>query len=301
MLIKNEWIKISFSWSDVSHNLKLSLFEISSGLQKSIRRWLYQDAFIYLNELIDAWQFKYIWKRIFTYIIEDIGFANLYIAELINKLYIEHKKILDNNWQIETKFMFLSIYIISKSQKNREIDNLYNLVTNLKYLKDIDNEDIEYINTYCVEKIYNSKSKKIKDEINGMLRFNCISQNQIIVNNYLDSMNYFWENNGDSGLNLYILFFYMLNKYNFWKDLYKNNKNEFKESIYSDLMNFKIILDYENFEIKDYIFDKHTYKGKTILNRWNKHFFTEWAYISNEYIFNNNIYSKNIFQYFEKN
>jgi ATP-dependent helicase/DNAse subunit B len=62
--------------------------------------------------------------------------------------------------------MFLAIYIISISKKNREIDSLYNLVKNLKYFDDIDTQDIDYINTYCNDKIYNSKSKKIKDEIN---------------------------------------------------------------------------------------------------------------------------------------
>jgi hypothetical protein len=133
-----------------------------------------------------------------------------------------------------------------------------------------------------------------------MLAFNCINQNQIIVHHYLEPMNYLWENNWDSWLNLYILFFYMLNKYNYWKDLYKNNKNDFREIIYWNLTNFKITLDYENFEIKDFIFDKHTYRGKTILKRWDKHFWTEWAYIHNEYSFNNNIFSKKILDLFQK-
>jgi replication-associated recombination protein RarA len=65
------------------------LFTNISALQKSVRRGLVEDALYYANTLMtsSAGGKKIVVTKILTYLVEDIGFANLFLAKPIVNIF----------------------------------------------------------------------------------------------------------------------------------------------------------------------------------------------------------------------
>jgi len=291
-MLKNNWISVSFS-NETTHRLNINLFIVTSWLQKSIRRCNINDSMMYWRELIEAGQLNYIWKRIFIYMVEDIWMWNLYIWEIILKLYEWFQKDKNIN-HFEEKWIYKAIYLLCISNKNRENDNMISLINKFDWwIK----KDKEFIKKYCIESIYNSKSKKKQKEVLNMLDEDFKNYiNVDLYNIYKNILIKCWDLNWKDWINLFFINFYLIKKYNIWFNYYKNWRNEWYDSIIDTINNFKFTFgNIEQFKIKDYIFDKHTTKGKKLWRGF-KFFFEVWAFLENEVEINWNIYKKEVFK-----
>jgi len=250
-MLENNWISVSFG-NDKTHRLKVSLYIITSGLKNSITIFNIEDSMIYTRELIEAWQLNYIWKIIFIYIVESIWIWNLYVWDIILKLY----KLYLNDICIdkfEEKWVYQAVYILCISSKNRENYYMTNLINNFSLWSE---EDREFINKYCIEGIYKSKSKKKQKDILNMIYEDFKDYiNKDLLNIYKECLINCWNLNWKDGINLFFINFYLIKKYNIWLDFYKNWKNEWMESIRNEINNFKFT--FPNIEeFKVYLSDK---------------------------------------------
>lgn len=273
-----------------SKRLLLDFFVISSWLQKSIRRWKIDDSMLYARELIESWFEKYIWKRIFIYVVEDIWLGNLYIWEIVLKNYKLFKQSETNDW-FDSKYIYQAIYLLCVSSKNRENDSMICLVK-MWYWEE---NERKFINEWCVGEIYNSNSKKVKENIEKF--FNVEYKwymNEKLYNYYFDCMMTLWDLNWWDWLCLYFINFYLIKKYKIGFDFYLDWKNTWLEEVKSKLNGFTLnFIDISWFKVEDYVYDKHTILWKKMW-RWLKYFFETWSYLENEVIIWWNTYKEEI-------
>ena len=62
-------------------------FEVSSSFQKSIRRSIEDDAMYWATELIESNFERFLWKRMFVMVSEDIGLANVDLPRQFQSLH----------------------------------------------------------------------------------------------------------------------------------------------------------------------------------------------------------------------
>lgn len=98
------------------------LFEVSSALQKSLRRGLERDSLYWAYELDSSGYHKYLWKRLIIISVEDIGPANPMACGIVRgfrESYLEMK-------QAESKDLFLfvagAVLFLARSEKSRLYD-----------------------------------------------------------------------------------------------------------------------------------------------------------------------------------
>ncbi|TDB66813.1 AAA family ATPase [Arundinibacter roseus] len=100
-------------------------FEISSAMQKCIRRGLEEEALYWAVELYNSGYSEYVWKRLRIMSSEDVGLANPSISSEIWALYSmfkeQAKKKEDKN-EPQRLFMTHAIFILCRSRKSRLID-----------------------------------------------------------------------------------------------------------------------------------------------------------------------------------
>ena len=119
-----------FMWNDFQSDLFVRI----SALQKSIRRGLVEDSLHFCNLLLESsiWWKKIVITRMITYLVEDIGFANIWLINNFIDLFdlkgknIDELNLNDINEQIknisfEDILKFCLLFAINP--KNREIDN----------------------------------------------------------------------------------------------------------------------------------------------------------------------------------
>lgn len=292
----------------------LNGFDLSSWLQKSIRRWEIENALYYGNELIKTiWVKTYLMKKTLIYLVEDIGFANLDLAFKVEKL-IKQKDISN------TEVLKL-IWLLASSNKSREIDNCICSYRNLQhnedaeFFKEFDNELYFYNRVKFNESI--GSNKELKDWIlegsNNNLFMNTEYTNaelyskyklKVIKNigKYIEWMDYNIRNTYTNlmwytlehwkwdWILLYYTFFYLYSKF----------KPELEYEIDTNI-NFNLNkYSYETpREPADYIFDRHTDKGKK-MGRWFKHFFMEWSKLLNDSSIFDNYYKNIIYSNLDK-
>lgn len=100
-------------------------FEVSSALQKSIRRGLEDDALFWTVELSLSNYVEYVWKRLRIISSEDIGLANPTISSEIwslYELYREQAKKKDEKHFPERLFLVHAVILLCRSPKSRHID-----------------------------------------------------------------------------------------------------------------------------------------------------------------------------------
>lgn len=100
-------------------------FEVSSALQKSIRRGLEDEAMYWAVELFNSNYAEYVWKRLRIIASEDVGLASPGIASEIMALYQSHKlqaakKDTDN--APERLFLTHAVILLCRVPKSRVID-----------------------------------------------------------------------------------------------------------------------------------------------------------------------------------
>mgnify|MGYP003644401624 CR=1 FL=1 len=97
-------------------------FECSSALQKSVRRGYERDALFFAIELYASGYSKYVWKRIFIMVSEDIGMANPDLPQRIQALYQNWQIISEKNVGDGTLPIIHSILELCRSKKSRHLD-----------------------------------------------------------------------------------------------------------------------------------------------------------------------------------
>jgi replication-associated recombination protein RarA len=100
-------------------------FEVSSSLQKSIRRGLEDDALFWAVELCLSNYQEYVWKRLKIISSEDVGFAEPTISSEINALFENHKeqaKKKDEKHFPERLFMVHAVIMLCRAKKSRHVD-----------------------------------------------------------------------------------------------------------------------------------------------------------------------------------
>jgi len=101
-------------------------FEISSALQKSIRRGDEDDALFWATELDKSNYGEYVWKRLKIIASEDVGLAEPLLPAVIESLY--------NNWLVQRKkkdtdhfperlFLVHAVIFAVRAEKSRLVDH----------------------------------------------------------------------------------------------------------------------------------------------------------------------------------
>lgn len=271
-MIEKSKLKVNF-YDGTTPRSKLDLYVCSSGFQKSIRRGDLEDSLNYTKEFIESGNINYLWKRIFVILVEDIWLANLSLWEIIFKLYKNFKK-QETETHIEEKYIYQSVLLLLFSPKSRENDNFYHYI---KTFNQGDKEELKFFNKFCNPYFYEKKNKKNLNEL--LILLNETFKEEIpseIFNSYLNCMLELRGLNGKSELNLYFINFFLVSKYKI---------KEFNRDYLSQtLSKIPKVLNLDKLPIiipKDYIYDKHTSKGK-LLKRDTNHFFKEGSLLVNE-------------------
>jgi replication-associated recombination protein RarA len=101
-------------------------FEVSSALQKCIRRGMEEEAMYWAVELFNSNYQEYIWKRLRIMASEDVGLAVPGIVAEVQALYQHHKlqatKKEDKN-QPERLFLTHAVLLLCRSAKSRVVDH----------------------------------------------------------------------------------------------------------------------------------------------------------------------------------
>lgn len=98
--------------------------EVSSALQKSIRRNLEEDALYWATELDKSGFGNYVWKRLRIIVSEDIGPAAPGLAADVRSLYenwVEHRKLKDPMMS-ERIFLVHAVIACCRASKTRIVD-----------------------------------------------------------------------------------------------------------------------------------------------------------------------------------
>lgn len=100
-------------------------FEVSSALQKSIRRGLEDDAMYWAAELYHSKYDEYLWKRLRVYVCEDIGLAEPHMITTIHALYSTYmefkKKKTEGGQPSERLFLTQAVILLCRASKSRLI------------------------------------------------------------------------------------------------------------------------------------------------------------------------------------
>lgn len=287
MIQKKLKVKIPF-YDGITKNNWLDLYICSSWFQKSTRRFKVDNAINYTRELIESWNIDYIWRRIFIIVCEDIGLWNLYLWELILNLYKKFKET-ENYKEFDDKYIYQSVLILLYSNKSRENDNFYHSILN-HWL--VDENWKKFIKKYCIEKYYNSKSKKIQREVLDLLDIefkDFISEKLFSI--YKECLITCWDLWWKDWINLYFINFYLIKKYSLWNNYYKDsNKNLWLSDVIKNIPKSLNLWKLKKLVPDNYCYDKHTSYGKK-LNRGDLHFFKEWCKLINEVNVWDNIYT----------
>jgi len=100
--------------------------EVSSALQKCIRRGLEEQALFWATELDLSGFGEYVWKRLRIIASEDVGLADNHVAPTILALYQnwrEQAKRKDTKHAPERLFLIHAVLILSRAPKSRTVDH----------------------------------------------------------------------------------------------------------------------------------------------------------------------------------
>lgn len=114
-----------------------SFDEVTSAMQKMIRRNQEYEACWWAYILHDSGYYKYVWRRLMIIASEDIGNGNPMAVVIVNALRQSYEATLDSKTRFEGNgalFIFQAIMYLCSSEKLREVDTLANLV--IKEFKD---------------------------------------------------------------------------------------------------------------------------------------------------------------------
>jgi replication-associated recombination protein RarA len=100
--------------------------EVTSAMQKCIRRGLEEDALFWATELDLTGYGEYVWKRLRIIASEDVGLADSHAASTIYSLYQSwqlQRKLKDTKHAPERLFLVHAVLILSRAPKSRTVDH----------------------------------------------------------------------------------------------------------------------------------------------------------------------------------
>lgn len=103
-----------------------NLFDVSSALQKSVRRGLEDDALYWATELDYSNFTEYAWKRMRIMVSEDIGLAEPMLPVIFNALYENFKTLKEKNdskHKPERLPFIHAVLLLVRAKKNRTVDH----------------------------------------------------------------------------------------------------------------------------------------------------------------------------------
>lgn len=110
--------EVSFLKS-ISYKGKLDFFTAFDWLEKSIKRWLVDEALYYLAQFLESGEYKYLFKRLMIILVKDIWLANPYLWKyFFQKLNEFENKMNDGN--VDEVIIYEIVIEFALSPKNRE-------------------------------------------------------------------------------------------------------------------------------------------------------------------------------------
>ncbi len=106
--------------------------EVTSALQKDIRRGNEREALFWAIELELAGYGNYVWKRLRIIATEDVGLGEPMLAVLVRTLYenwMEQRKTDKGNTQHANLFLVHAVVALSRAPKSRMVDTAYVVVS----------------------------------------------------------------------------------------------------------------------------------------------------------------------------
>lgn len=100
--------------------------EVTSAMQKSIRRGLEPDALFWATELDMAGYGNYVWKRLRIIASEDVGVADSQVAVVVRALYenwVEARKNKDDHSEAWRLFLVHAVIELCRAPKSRIVDH----------------------------------------------------------------------------------------------------------------------------------------------------------------------------------
>lgn len=101
-------------------------FEVSSAMQKSIRRGIEDEAMYWAVELFNSNYAEYVWKRLRIIASEDVGLAEPLVVPTVAALY-QHHKLQATNKEDKNKperlFLTHAVLLLCRAQKSRVVDH----------------------------------------------------------------------------------------------------------------------------------------------------------------------------------
>ncbi len=163
---------------------RYDFFEVSSSMQKALRRGDAKVAGYFALELLHSGYWKYVWKRLLTVSAED---CHGIVTKEIEALWNSFKFINEGRRKKDKGRIFLSkaVLILADVLKNRDADHLQNLVYDKKisitdeeieeYFEDVRKEDYMPIPDYAYD-VHTLKGKRMgmtkeqffKDELKAL-------------------------------------------------------------------------------------------------------------------------------------
>lgn len=101
-----------------------SLFEVTSWMQKAIRRGRIEDACWCAVELDISSYGEYCWRRLRIIASEDVGMANPSAAPMVDALYNGWKDFASRDQDADRLFLIHAVFGLCLSPKSRVVDNL---------------------------------------------------------------------------------------------------------------------------------------------------------------------------------
>jgi len=112
-------------------------YECSSAFQKCIRRGKEADVIFFGTELAGSGYSKYVWKRMLIIASEDIGLANNDACVQVQALYQNWVVISDKSMEEGMIPMIHAMMILTRSKKNRAVDDAKIFALKSGYKRDI--------------------------------------------------------------------------------------------------------------------------------------------------------------------
>lgn len=110
---------------DITTENGFDFFEVSSAMQKCIRRGLEDEALFWAVELYNSNYGEYVWKRLRIMSSEDVGLAEPGISSEIWALYSMYKeqaKKKEDKNEPQRLFLTHAVFMLARSRKSRLID-----------------------------------------------------------------------------------------------------------------------------------------------------------------------------------
>ena len=172
------------------------MYEVTSSLQKTIRRGL-EDEAIYWSIELEQKFYNHLWNRLVIISSEDIGTADNSIAVLVSNLRINYLEARKKDKGERFLFLFHAVQAMCRAKKNRDADE----TAHHYYIKHIINGEALDIPDYAFDK-HTLKGKRMgRDTIHFWSEGVQVS-NDVSEHKHLKFIQDFYKENPDNKIDL---------------------------------------------------------------------------------------------------